>query len=1144
MEAELVSSKVGDENYVSPPIDILSGNNVTVTFKTHQVWSPTQDTSISTLYTSTEGPECTYHTDLQFGYVETHTAVCVDGVATVELFVHSSRFSNYETVSVPASCTVPDDVASSLISYKYSLPCSPKCVPTDGGTWSPTKSPTAFPTHSPSAGPTDSPTAMPTDSPTASPTSSPTSSPSGSPTSAPTVPLCIDAMKASLTASVSGPAGYTCDPIQILYGSGDNVTFELHQCFTPSDATWIAVEHECVSEGSWICDRHEGVAPGHVDTYTAMCDENKTATVNVFVSDPMFNNPEFFDLPEYCSSDGYESYNDRIMFSFVLPCSEECVDSEGGTWSPTTSPTAWPTASPTTATPTTSPTPGPSDATVTVTEEEVPPPAPCVETIETTFLNSTGPLEWSGPPLVPVSTDGSTVTVDIYQTLKSSSVSWVAVDRLTGDGSGDCTKTNTVAPGYHGRYVAECHGGSAKVNVYFHDGQFRNPNSMIIPGRCSPSNDQAYKKILFSYTVSCESTCVQTNGGTLAPTSEPTMWPTKAPVTPAPTPSPTQAPVAPAPTPSPTKAPTKSPTEAPTVQSNCIEAMIPELKSSAYGNHPPAGPQIEIVEGTGDTVTFNVHQLVKGGAISWLATDRVDAATGDQSCTKINSVASGFHRTYIAKCANEVTTVTLYMHDGQFNNQEFINIPSRCEPSQDQYWKKIMFTYELPCSSTCVETEGGTWAPTKAVTAFPTMKPTDSPTKAPTTTANTNAAPAPTPAPADCPLEAKLQSTDGVSVFASNPIQITGYGQNEVTFDVLQTWKYSQSTGSASISWIMTYYECPTGGYQCPKVNGVVQDQAAGSYTAKCDPITHTATVEIVAHDGQFSDSLDTASVPDPAICNGSNDQGGKVGYVFEVPCAPYLSNFCVDESVNLNVATCGADVFDTFQAAGAAASWTHGTVSESDGFSKFLGRFGQELPEMSKSFSVPSSASSVSISFDFYDIDGPLPGDKVEVGISGSYFDLDLFSGATSSGGLHSDVSIVKSKSAAHKIGFQYEKDDSKYHVSINVPNKWYGTTLPLSFRVTTGKSINVESYGIDNLRIHANCARREQEVEESAEDGSSYCSAKDYPCEGNGMVHVCHYSSKLGYQTFCIPEADSEVLRFYSHDYCGPCASAYGTM
>merc|ERR1712118_638176 len=28
---------------------------------------------------------------------------------------------------------------------------------------------------------------------------------------------------------------------------------------------------------------------------------------------------------------------------------------------------------------------------------------------------------------------------------------------------------------------------------------------------------------------------------------------------------------------------------------------------------------------------------------------------------------------------------------------------------------------------------------------------------------------------------------------------------------------------------------------------------------------------------------------------------------------------------------------------------------------------------------------------------------------------------------------------------------------------------------------------------------------------------------------VHVCHYSSRDGYKTFCVPESDSDALRFY---------------
>jgi len=56
---------------------------------------------------------------------------------------------------------------------------------------------------------------------------------------------------------------------------------------------------------------------------------------------------------------------------------------------------------------------------------------------------------------------------------------------------------------------------------------------------------------------------------------------------------------------------------------------------------------------------------------------------------------------------------------------------------------------------------------------------------------------------------------------------------------------------------------------------------------------------------------------------------------------------------------------------------------------------------------------------------------------------------------------------------------------------------------------------------------------------DDTPYCVHKDYPCKGDEeyMVFVCHYSSQAGYQTFCIPEMDSDILRFNENHHCGPC-------
>jgi hypothetical protein len=97
-------------------------------------------------------------------------------------------------------------------------------------------------------------------------------------------------------------------------------------------------------------------------------------------------------------------------------------------------------------------------------------------------------------------------------------------------------------------------------------------------------------------------------------------------------------------------------------------------------------------------------------------------------------------------------------------------------------------------------------------------------------------------------------------------------------------------------------------------------------------------------------------------------------------------------------------------------------------------------------------------------------------------------------------------------------------------------------------GKTSSVASY---DVTFNCECARRLDESMKSAvgepstnPDDMPYCVSEDFPCEGEeaNMVYVCHYSARKGYQTFCVPEADSDILRFYAHDYCGPCEGGQG--
>jgi len=67
---------------------------------------------------------------------------------------------------------------------------------------------------------------------------------------------------------------------------------------------------------------------------------------------------------------------------------------------------------------------------------------------------------------------------------------------------------------------------------------------------------------------------------------------------------------------------------------------------------------------------------------------------------------------------------------------------------------------------------------------------------------------------------------------------------------------------------------------------------------------------------------------------------------------------------------------------------------------------------------------------------------------------------------------------------------------------------------------------------------AEHNNEPHDNDDDEDHFCVVEDYPCgPNNDKVNVCHYSSRDGYKTFCVPEVDSDALRFYPKDYCGPC-------
>jgi hypothetical protein len=241
----------------------------------------------------------------------------------------------------------------------------------------------------------------------------------------------------------------------------------------------------------------------------------------------------------------------------------------------------------------------------------------------------------------------------------------------------------------------------------------------------------------------------------------------------------------------------------------------------------------------------------------------------------------------------------------------------------------------------------------------------------------------------------------------------------------------------------------------------------------------------------------------------------------------------------------------------GEAGTWTVGLESAGGGFTTFLGRLGKQNPEVSNAFPVPAGGGSVVLAFDVYSIDGYSSGDKAYVNIAGSSIDLGLFDGSGSGSGNFEDITVTKTESSPQNIGFSAEKLDQKFNFELTIPASWYTIgKLEIGFEVQMQEDTEETSVGIDNIRLTAVCEPQRRDLEQGVPSPSLpvsepdkyavaegyYCSAEHFPCEGAGNVHVCHHDTRRGYHTFCVRESDSEVLRFYKSDYCGPCSRGYG--
>ena len=531
-------------------------------------------------------------------------------------------------------------------------------------------------------------------------------------------------------------------------------------------------------------------------------------------------------------------------------------------------------------------------------------------------------------------------------------------------------------------------------------------------------------------------------------------------------------------------------------EARLVKKSVP---SGAYGD--VLKNPINIVHYGDDIVKFRVEQNWKDDDMSFISV-QYKANASSIVCPASEGVTFGSSTPeYSAQCMNGYAVIDVFAYDCSFTGTPgSVTVPAVCKAWKGD-GKTSHFQYSIPCQRDDV--------------AYCVDEPLCVPEAA---------------------LTSKSVVTGATGDYKSMPVTILRQGGSTVEFQVEQTWK------DGAIGYIAVDYN-PADQLKnntCVSVEAVSKGFSTPPLTAMC--VNGVAEIDVYGYDCTFT-SVPNIDLKVPGSCQPFVDVGKKVHFHFAIPCLCAGSSSAVPiTSIARNALTCTNDIVEDYESNGQIESWSYGTeYNDLPAYTTFLGRLGMNHPEVSKVFTIPSTATSVDVSFDMYDVVGSATtNEQFLVGIQGSYLDIQIFQ-ANGSKKYYTDIAVTAKKLSG-----------GKYNVLMTIPSKWYtnnGNKLPLTFKFVSSQL----RYGIDNVRLHANCSIRRQletpaEANDNEEDVAEaesatmfYCSTTDFPCGNDeNMVHVCHYSTHTGYETHCIPEADSEILRFYQKDYCGPCVGS----
>jgi hypothetical protein len=157
---------------------------------------------------------------------------------------------------------------------------------------------------------------------------------------------------------------------------------------------------------------------------------------------------------------------------------------------------------------------------------------------------------------------------------------------------------------------------------------------------------------------------------------------------------------------------------APTPSKNLFENECPEDIQllavngiTEYGDVPP----IHILAQDQYTVTFQVHQNLFAGSVSYMYTQNHTVPNGETGCLGNANVAEFDTFTFTAECMHmiPISIVDLWVVDAAFEaDLDIAKVPECCHPPKDTVLPAVQYTFQLACVPQCVPTTSS--APTEA----------------------------------------------------------------------------------------------------------------------------------------------------------------------------------------------------------------------------------------------------------------------------------------------------------------------------------------------------------------------------------------------------------------------------------------------